>query len=451
MQEIALRPRKVLRWLYLGRLSLSAAIFLAAVSVWLRADRPSTLIASLAFSATMVFTAASVIYSEIYNRAQLVPTKTFIYIQIIFDLLLVTSVVHVTWDVSSSQFASLYILVIAISALLLSGQGVVLVAALGSVFYIADSIWGQPTVFDIGVWLQMAVFGIVALGSGYIAMRLRASSEEHEVMAAELAKFRLRQADVDRLHLRAERLEAVAELSASLAHEIKNPLASIRSAVEQLSRYKHAGEDERTLGTLVMRESDRLSRLLSEFLDFARVDVTRVHRQDLVRIARDAATLANSYPDKPADVRVECSFASPRLFVDGDDDLLHRAMFNLILNAVQSAPSGSVVRVEGGELTSWQISNTHAHNSELADGAVAVQVIDNGPGIPESVRDRIFHPFVTTKPGGSGLGLAIVHRAIEAHRGLVTVDTNDKGTRFTIVLPKAKSGILSGVVTGVGV
>src|SRR3954464_5139729 len=99
-------------------------------------------------------------------------------------------------------------------------------------------------------------------------------------MAAELAAFRLREADIERLHTRAERLEAVAELSGSLAHEIKNPLASIRSAAELLAKNPSAA-DTRTLTNLVQRESDRLSRLLSEFLDFARTGITRAKRIDL--------------------------------------------------------------------------------------------------------------------------------------------------------------------------
>ena len=100
------------------------------------------------------------------------------------------------------------------------------------------------------------------------------------------------------MHLRAQRLEAVAELSASLAHEIKNPLASIRSAVEQLARSPFSGKDEQTLARLVMRESDRLSRLLSEFLDFARVRVARVEPIDLGMVGASAARLAGASPNR---------------------------------------------------------------------------------------------------------------------------------------------------------
>src|SRR5205823_1159309 len=176
-------------------------------------------------------------------------------------------VVHLTEVTGPSPLAPLYILVIAVSALMLPSGGVLLTAALGDALYLADSLLLQHPWHNSAVFLQTGVFGAVALGCGFIAARLRRAESGKEEMAAELAAFRLREADIERLHTRAERLEAVAELSASLAHEIKNPLASIRSAAELLAKVPAADEDTRTLTRLVQRESDRLSRLLSEFLD----------------------------------------------------------------------------------------------------------------------------------------------------------------------------------------
>ena len=147
---------------------------------------------------------------------------------------------------------------------------------------------------------------------------------------------------LEELRLRAERLEAVAELSASLAHEIKNPLASIRSAVEQLgARAPRATDDERVLATLIVRESDRLSRLLSEFLDFARVRVTRGERVNMGEVAQAAVRLADTHPDRKSGVSVTCVVPTEPLLVEGDEDLLHRAIFNITLNAVQAAPATS--------------------------------------------------------------------------------------------------------------
>jgi two-component system sensor histidine kinase PilS (NtrC family) len=124
------------------------------------------------------------------------------------------------------------------------------------------------------------------------------------------------------------------------------------------------------------------------------------------------------------------------MMVDGDEDLLHRVVFNLALNAVQATPGGGQVTVEAAPLPVEQLPDA----SLFEHGAVAVRVTDDGPGIPEEIRERLFDPFTTTKPGGSGLGLSVVHRAVEAHRGLVLVDSAAHGTQFTVLLPRAAAG-----------
>ncbi len=426
---------RVLRVLYLGRLSLATAIFVAAIVVWRRADSTATLVATLAFVASLLFTSASMLYSA---RRQGVLGDTFFYVQMIFDLLLVTTVVHLTQSGTPSQLAPLYILVIAVSALVLPAAGVLLIAMLGDVLYFGVTIVDQATAFDLPVLVQLGIFGAVALGCGYIGSRLREGHAGREEMEAELAAFRLRETDIERLHTRAERLEAVAELSASLAHEIKNPLASIRSAAELLAKVPAADDDTRTLTTLVQRESDRLSRLLSEFLDFARTGVTSVRRVNLVEIAHHAAALVAAHPDKPENVIIHEVFPSTPLVVVGDDDLLHRAIFNLLLNAVQASPPGGEVRLEAAELAYHQLP---AQAERFTRGAIMLQVTDQGPGIADSVNERLFEPFVTTKVGGTGLGLSIVHRAVEAHHGFILVDRHGKraGTRFTVFLPRLGS------------
>jgi len=537
-----LDPHRILRWVYVGRLTMAAAIFVAAVLAWRDADTGLTLIASLLITCALAFTAGSALYSVVYRTAL---RPAFLYTQSLFDLVAVTAIVHVTGG-GSSQFAALYILVIAAASLLLPFSGGLMIAAGGCLLYFADVLLTPGTQLDLAVWLQLGVFAAVALGSGYIAARLRQAGAGTEQLAAELVKVRLQAADIlrnirsgivtvdasgslvyanpaasqllgmdldehvgtpvigtirrasaalaqaleraahdgsrttraegvvtagerhfpiglhttnsegedgigatataifqdisdqkrlDTLHARAERLEAVAELSASLAHEIKNPLASIRSAVEQLARSPRTTPDERTLAGLIVRESDRLSRLLSEFLDFARVRVARVEPVDLASVARGAASLAAAHPDRPSDVQVECDAAPDTMFVDGDEDLLHRAVFNLALNAVQASPRGGRVRVELAPLTMDQVPAGMTFDR----GGIALRVSDNGSGIPVEIRDRLFDPFFTTKPGGSGLGLSIVHRAIEAHSGFVFVDSDDRGTRVTVLLPSHQS------------
>jgi two-component system sensor histidine kinase PilS (NtrC family) len=540
--QAILDPRRLVRWVYIGRLCLASAIFIAALFAWTDVDASKTLIASLTFALSTVVTVVSVGYAEVYRKPL---TPTFFYLQAVFDILLVTAVVHVT-NGPNSPFPALYILVIATASLLVPAGGGLLIAALGIVLYFADVVvFLRPSTVEPGVWVQLGVIAVVALGIRYLSVRLRESGEGKDLLVSALEQTRLHAEDIlhnirsgvitvdvpgrlvyanpmaenllgielidhigepilaviaavapeladavrraaesksrttrgegvvstvakrfpvgvtttwmehgdsgtgrtataifqdisdqkrmEVLRLRAERLEGIAELSASLAHEIKNPLASIRSAVEQISRMPAVSNDQKTLSALVMRESDRLSRLLSEFLDFARVRVTRTAPLDLVDVARGVASLASSHPDRESSVRVRCVTPPNGMAVqlEGDEDLLHRAMFNLALNAVQAAPAESEVRIEVARGTFEPLPIGVSFHGD----AVSVRVTDSGPGISPEIRDRMFDPFFTTKANGSGLGLAVVHRAIEAHRGLVFVDSSATGTRFTVILP----------------
>src|SRR3989454_540965 len=169
---------------------------------------------------------------------------------------------------------------------------------------------------------------------------------------------------LERLRLRTERLEAVAELSSSLAHEIKNPLASIRSSVEQLARASRANPDEKFLTSLIVRESDRLSRLLSEFLDFSRVRVTECRPLDLHQVAGAAIRLVREHPDCPADARIELLGGPTPM--EGDEDLLHRVVSNLVLNAVQAAGKEARVTVRTGRPEPHQRAALHSHRRRRA-------------------------------------------------------------------------------------
>jgi signal transduction histidine kinase len=231
------------------------------------------------------------------------------------------------------------------------------------------------------------------------------------------------------LHLRAERLEAVAALSASLAHEIRNPLASIRSSVEQLALSAQADEDERTLGRLIVKESDRLNRLLGEFLDFTRVRAVNFSTVNLHGVALETVRLIRKRPECTDELALEVD--GEATLIEADEDLVHRIVSNLVLNAVQACKGKGRVVVTVGK--------SHADGlppGGVMEDPVRLIVADDGPGIDPELLERLFQPFVSHRPGGSGLGLAIVQRAVEAHRGLVLVDSvPGRGAIFTVYLP----------------
>ena len=528
--------RTLLQWLYVGRVSVAAAVFLAAALAWWRADLTALLVASVSVTLALVVTAGSVWYSHIRMREL---GQTFIYGQAVFDVALVTAISHISGPYS--YFAALYILVIAFYTVLMPLANGLLVALLAGTVYTADVIITGGEL-SAAVLLQVAVFWLVASATGYLASRVRVAGAAHETLEAELRRVRLQATDIlrhigagvvtvdgdgslvyanptaavllglpltellgqpvleqvervapalasairrtasdgrrvvrtvaevardgrtipvgftttavraaegqapsataifqdisdarriEELRLRTERLEAVAELSASLAHEIKNPLASIRSAVAQLSRLAPPGADERVLAGLIVRESDRLSALLTEFLDFSRVRVTRSVRLDLVAVAEHGIRLVRQHPECPPGARIALEAPEGPVLVEGDEDLLHRVVFNLVLNAVQVAPVSADVRVRVAPASAGDLPGGVAMESPRL-----LTVRDSGPGVPADVLPRLFEPFVTARTGGTGLGLAIVLRAVQAHRGLIFCDSvPGRGTTFSVFLP----------------
>lgn len=252
----------------------------------------------------------------------------------------------------------------------------------------------------------------------------------HVVLLQDLRAVR----QLENLRLRAGKLEAVAELSASLAHELKNPLASVRSAVEQLSARAAANEDEQILGRLIVREADRLSRILSEFSDFARVGVAERKPVDVSRLMSEVIETVRRNPAAEGRATITAEVLDDMEGLWGDPELLHRTLLNLVLNAVQVGdPAEAVtVRVVADALRPDLVP------SEVSLGhPVRIRVVDDGPGIEAEDLPRIFDPFYTRRPGGSGLGLSIAHRAVQAHGGALIASSNaGEGATFAMVLPR---------------
>lgn len=239
---------------------------------------------------------------------------------------------------------------------------------------------------------------------------------------------------LENLRLRTGRLEAVAELSASLAHEIRNPMASIRSSAEQLARRAGDDEDEQMLTGLIVREADRLTRLLGEFHSFARVDVVERKPIDVERLIHEVIDVVRQRPEAQGRAEFEVEARGHLADLWGDPDLLYRILFNLILNAVQvGAPDRPVrVRIVADSLGPMFVPG----RPELGE-PVRIRVIDDGPGIDPDDMSRIFDPFFTRRKGGTGMGLAIAYRAVQAHGGVLLASSEPgKGAAFSVVIPR---------------
>ncbi len=218
-----------------------------------------------------------------------------------------------------------------------------------------------------------------------------------------------------------EKLAAVGQLAAGIAHEIRNPLAGISGSVELLSQ-NFSEDDDKKLARIILREIDRLNRLITEFLDFAKPEKPPGEILDLNSILRDV--IANAVGSQTRPVMIDTQLTH-RAFVLGHPDKLKQAFLNIVINglqAMQEKPDG-VLKV-----------------STLQDAdKILVKIQDQGSGMTAEVQRRMFEPFHTTKPKGTGLGLAITHKILEAHSAKIFVESQlGLGSQFVISFP-AKS------------
>ncbi|HEX8909763.1 MAG TPA: ATP-binding protein, partial [Anaeromyxobacteraceae bacterium] len=223
--------------------------------------------------------------------------------------------------------------------------------------------------------------------------------------------------------VRQERLAALGQLAAVVAHEVRNPLGVVFNSLGALRRAVPAQGDARMLLDIVGEEAERLNRIVGDLLDFARPSRPAVRPEPLGPIVEDALQAALAGDTRG--VKVERALPAELPHVPMDARLLRQALVNLVVNAVQAMGAG------GGTLT--------VRARAERDGAV-LEIEDTGPGIPEDVRHRIFEPFFTTKAAGTGLGLAVVKRIVDDHHGTIeTRRATAGGTVFAIRLPLRRS------------
>ena len=219
----------------------------------------------------------------------------------------------------------------------------------------------------------------------------------------------------------ADRLASLGRMSANIAHEIRNPLASMTGAIEALTGAAGLGPDERQkLTEIVLRESARLNGIVGDFLAYARPSPLARARVDVAALLEDVLLLLEHRP-RPVNVKVVRAIEAP-LEAEVDPNALRQAVWNLCLNAIDAMPAG-------GELTVTAMA---------AGPTFELSITDTGEGIPVSEVGQIFEPFFSTKSEGSGLGLALVDRVVRDHAGDVDVRTSvGAGTTVTLTLPRA--------------
>jgi len=360
-----------------------------------------------------------------------------------------TALIAHTGEVSiNSSYWPIFLLPAVTAAEYFGPWGTLVWTTIASAFYCSYLIEALEE-FEIGVegYSQLAIRIIFIFFTAMLVNRfsveIRQQTKRYQELAETLAETNVRLAQAQEEARRSERLAALGQLSAGLAHEIRNPLGVIKGSAEMLSQKLG---DSNPLGTelagYISTETNRLSALVARFLDFARpmhaelspVDISEV----LDRALNDVAQFWKGAP-----VRVEKEYQPNLPLVDLDESLCEQAFVNIIQNAYDAmgADGGGVLRVT--------LSSTRRSTRERADvDGVEVRISDSGPGISPELREQIFNPFVTTKKSGVGLGLSIVSKIVDGHHGSVRIEEasaastdgqKQSGACFVLFFPAASA------------
>jgi two-component system sensor histidine kinase HydH len=280
--------------------------------------------------------------------------------------------------------------------------------------------------------IRVLFFFLAAMVVNRFVIENRRQTKRYQELAETLAETNRKLEQAQAEARRSERLAALGQMSAGLAHEIRNPLGVIKGSAEML--HEKLGESNPLASELagyISSETNRLSALVTRFLDFARPLQAELVTQEITPVLeRSLQSVAMTQKDKP--VRVERQYEANLPPIPLDESLCEQAFVNLIQNAYDAMGSG------GGTL---HVIAARA-NGANRDG-VEVRIEDTGQGIPVELREQIFNPFVTTKKTGVGLGLSIVSRIIDGHHGTIRVESNQndqRGACFVVFLPASDNG-----------
>jgi signal transduction histidine kinase len=217
-----------------------------------------------------------------------------------------------------------------------------------------------------------------------------------------------------------EKWAAIGELSANIAHEIRNPLASMRGSIEMLREDKIPGKHREQLMDIALKEMERVNNIITDFLTYSSPRPLEMQQVDIHLLLNETLSLLRNRVQESGNIKITRGFAG-LLFLSADQQKIRQVFWNLGLNAIEAMK-------DGGELT---VSTKESH------GTVQIVFSDTGPGIEPSKIERIFYPFFTTKEGGTGLGLSIAYRIVDEHNGKLNVrSVPGINTTFEIILGK---------------
>lgn len=272
---------------------------------------------------------------------------------------------------------------------------------------------------------RTVLFPLVGFLTHELAESNREQTRKAQLAAEELARANQNLQEAEAQVRRADRVAALGQLTAGLAHELRNPLGTMKTSAEMLAR--NVPPDNaiaREMAGFISSEVDRTNSLITRFLDFARPQPLRLEKSDITVMLDNAIKQYERGQTGPPRVSIFRNYSPEVPPVRFDAELMERVIVNLLSNAAQASPQGAVVSVK------TQLANT-------GEGAsVEIDVVDRGSGIEAKNLENIFNPFFTTKHDGVGFGLAIASKIVQEHRGQILVEsTPGEGSVFRVILP----------------
>ena len=255
----------------------------------------------------------------------------------------------------------------------------------------------------------------------------------HTLIFQDITKFKEMEEQMKRI----DKMAAVGLLAAGMAHEIRNPLASLSGSIQMLKSELILDESQQHLMEITLRESERLNALITDFLLFAHPPQTHKMPWEIPKLLAETIDLLIHSPVFHEGIRVLRPQPAEGFEAMIDSDQMKQVFWNLLINAAQAMSNGGEIRIHvekgtdhlGGQFFPWPPQGK-------GKGWIKISIADSGQGIPPGDKEKIFEPFFTTKEGGTGLGLSIVHKIIENHNGVIKVESEvGKGSIFTIFLP----------------
>ncbi len=344
------------------------------------------------------------------------------YFQLVCDSFFVTAIIFITGGFAS-VFAFLYLVVVVGASIMLLQRGSMIIAALCGIeygvlidlqYYGIIVPFGSHDTFIFSIPWYYVVYRIfiiiiacfaVSFLSGLLAAEAKRAKHDFKIMEGHLK--------------RVERMSIIDELALSMAHEIRNPLASLSGSIQLLNEKVEPGASNDRLMQIVLRETARLSRITSDFLAFAKPEAGKIIKLKADDIIEEIVELFKKDPLCCGGINIKMKLYSP-VWIAIDPDDLKQILWNLLKNAAEAIDNDGEIRIILG----------HSKNNQ-----VHLKIIDNGCGIKKDDLKFVFDPFFTTKTNGTGLGLSIIHKLVDSYHGMIGVESMpDKGTVFTLIL-----------------